>query len=131
MQKFKCEESIGDPMENGVLPVRPKCRRIKAINEKLDDIAKQKDLFNFNVNITKRIETPGRVQSIFFIDESEICGRDYKKNELLSKLLSDSSDQQKPIKMISIVGMGGIGKITLAQMAYNVKDVMNNFKKRM
>lgn len=82
------------------------------------------------MNITKRIETPGRVQSIFFIDESEICGRDYKKNELLSKLLSDSSDQQKPIKMISIVGMGGIGKITLAQMAYNDKDVMNNFKKR-
>lgn len=83
------------------------------------------------MNITKRIETPGRVQRIFFIDESEICGRDYKKNELLSKLLSDSSDQQKPIKMISIVGMGGIGKITLAQMPYNDKDVMNNFKKRM
>ncbi|KAL9463498.1 hypothetical protein AB3S75_001329 [Citrus x aurantiifolia] len=105
--------------------------KIKAINERLDEIAEQKGMFNFNMNVIKSIETPGRVQSVSFIDEDRVCGRDDEKNKLIRKLLSESSEEQKAVQTISVVGMGGIGKTTLAQMAYNDPDVRNHFKIRM
>ncbi|KAH9751836.1 Integrase catalytic domain-containing protein [Citrus sinensis] len=54
--------------------------KIRGINEKLDDIASQKDRLRI-------------------VDE---------KNELLSKLLCESSEQQKGLHVISLIGLGGI-----------------------
>ena len=65
--------------------------KIKEINEKLDDIATRKDRFKF----LESGEKPGGVQSASFIDEEEICGRVSEKNELIRKLLCESSEQQK------------------------------------
>ncbi|TXG68721.1 hypothetical protein EZV62_003656 [Acer yangbiense] len=59
--------------------------KIKEINESLDDIAKEKDRYNFNM--VGSVEQPQKVESISLIDESEIFGRD-KEKDILVRLVA-------------------------------------------
>ncbi|XP_058721539.1 putative disease resistance RPP13-like protein 1 [Vicia villosa] len=64
-------------------------------------------------------------------DESAIYGRDDDKNKLKELLLSeDGCDSENKIGVISIVGMGGLGKSTLAKLLYNDTVVKDTFKVR-
>ncbi|KAH9751819.1 hypothetical protein KPL71_014452 [Citrus sinensis] len=101
--------------------------KIREISEKLDDIARKKDSFKFVENVSNNVRKPERVRTTSLIDEGEVFGRVDEKSELLSKLLGESSEQHPHI--ISLVGFGGIGKTTLAQLAYNNDEVKRNFEK--
>ncbi|XP_024039272.1 disease resistance protein RGA2-like [Citrus clementina] len=103
--------------------------KIREISKRLDDIARQKDSFKFVENVSNNVKKPERVRTTSLIDERKVFGRDDEKNKLLSKLLCESSEQQEGLHVISLVGLGGIGKTTLAQLAYNNDEVKRNFEK--
>ncbi|KAL7234429.1 hypothetical protein ACSBR1_017932 [Camellia fascicularis] len=60
------------------------------------------------------------------IREPRIYGRDDEKKKIIDFLLSNESSDSK-VGVIPIVGMGGIGKTTLAQMVYNDEVVKKHF----
>ncbi|KAL5569275.1 hypothetical protein UlMin_025850 [Ulmus minor] len=102
--------------------------RIKELNERLDHIAIEKNRYQF-------VENPIAIEHVqrettSFKDISEVYGRDVEKKIVIDKLLCESSKAQKSFEVIPIVGMGGIGKTTLAQFVYNDKVVINHFNPR-
>ncbi|KAG8494697.1 hypothetical protein CXB51_012311 [Gossypium anomalum] len=100
---------------------------IRDLNKRFQAIAIEKDMFSFELN--RGSGESERPVTTSFIDVSEIYGRDQEKNTIIRALLFENS-QQQGLPIISVVGMGGIGKTTLAQLAYNDQEVKAFFEKR-
>ncbi|XP_021830892.1 disease resistance protein RGA2-like, partial [Prunus avium] len=76
-------------------------------------------------------QRPGMRESVSCVDYSKIYGRDDEKEQLVKLLLSSETSQDGYATCIPITGIGGIGKTTLAQLAYHDERVSQHFDSRM
>nr|XP_027075629.1 putative disease resistance protein RGA3 [Coffea arabica] len=62
------------------------------------------------------------------IVRSDVRGRDEDESEIVMKLLTESESDR--ISVISVTGMGGLGKTTLAKAVFNTPQFDNHFDKK-
>ena len=82
--------------------------KIKQLNETLDKILKERVMLGINLNRQRGVDE--RPPTTSFVDESDIIGRDKYRDDLVSNLLGKGSQEERNPHVISLVGMGGIGK---------------------
>ncbi|XP_026417169.1 disease resistance protein RGA2-like [Papaver somniferum] len=116
--------------------------KIEDINRKLDEIASDKDKFQLQVTSgsicsahNQTIKPWNRVTSSF-VDELKIVGRENEKLDIVKMLMtihtssSVSFRHEEKVPVVSIVGMGGIGKTALAQLVFKDDTIEKSFELR-
>ncbi|KAL7616323.1 hypothetical protein Lser_V15G03603 [Lactuca serriola] len=101
--------------------------KLDEITAKLHDLVDQKNDLGLNVNIERSNIREKPLEQTSLVDESKIMGRKGDKKALMGKLLGNEGCDQN-VSIVSIVGMGGIGKTTLAKLIYNEKKVKDHFE---
>ncbi|KAG1333933.1 putative disease resistance protein RGA1 [Cocos nucifera] len=114
-------------LNNSIIFHHKIARKVKEIRERLDQISEERAKFH----LTERSipERPLERETYSFVIESEIYGRDHDKEEVINFLLY--VDTIKDVSVLPIVGLGGVGKTTLAQLVYNDRRIEEQFELRM
>ncbi|XP_034703943.1 putative disease resistance RPP13-like protein 1 [Vitis riparia] len=140
-EALRCEIEAADSQPGGIYQVWNKFStrvkapfsnqsmesRVKDMIAKLEDIAEEKEKLGLKEGDGEKLSP--RLPSSSLVDESFVYGRDEIKEEMVKWLLSDkeTATGNNVIDVMSIVGMGGSGKTTLAQLLYNHDRVKEHF----
>ncbi|XP_044500101.1 putative disease resistance protein RGA1 [Mangifera indica] len=104
--------------------------KIKEIKKRLAKIAADKNNFNFIEKISNNHVVQWERETHSFVQVSDVIDRDKDKEKIIELLLRPS-DGHENVSVIPIVGIGGLGKTTLARLVYNDKTVSDYFKLKM
>lgn len=104
-------------------------RKIKNIRKRLDDIFKDAQQFNFRKIEYTRMEVSLRGRETYsYVRQSGVIGRDYDREKVVQNLLEGSGLSNDELFVVTILGIGGLGKTSLAQLVYNDERVKAAFE---
>nr|XP_043627395.1 putative disease resistance protein At3g14460 [Erigeron canadensis] len=103
--------------------------KLDDISTKLQDLVEEKNALGLIVKHETRSNNINRRLQTSMVHEPCIVGRQVEKEALLQRLLAmrDEPSNQN-FTIVPIVGMGGVGKTTLARVLYNEKQVEKHFE---
>ncbi|PRQ48968.1 putative P-loop containing nucleoside triphosphate hydrolase, leucine-rich repeat domain, L [Rosa chinensis] len=113
--------------------------KVKEIRERLVEIDNEKREFAL-LEIAKIVEDHRAPQGMHdnkretdsLVEPSDVIGRDDDKKQIVSYLLNNTDiSSGENVSVISILGLGGLGKTTLAKLVYNDSMVDEKFEMKM
>ncbi|KAL5563208.1 hypothetical protein UlMin_032955 [Ulmus minor] len=124
---LEAEELLLDFTISGARITDAKCA--DKVRKMLNELEKVSDEgLRLNLRESSRVHGQWfRRETSSFVVESEVYGREEDKEKVVELLLSCEANQKRRISGLAIVGMGGLGKTTLAQLAYNDEKVTQRF----
>ncbi|KAL2320759.1 hypothetical protein Fmac_029728 [Flemingia macrophylla] len=110
-------------------------RQIKYLRHKLDKIAADGNKFGLErIDVDHRL-VHRREMTYSYVDASGVIGRENDREEIIKLLMQPhpygDGDGDKSLCVIPIVGIGGLGKTTLAKLVFNDKRVDKLFQLKM
>ncbi|XP_011031366.1 PREDICTED: LOW QUALITY PROTEIN: putative disease resistance protein RGA3 [Populus euphratica] len=100
--------------------------KVKELRQRLDEIVSESEKFHFEVRYEEKAPST-MIREPTTSSEPEIFfGREDEKKKVMSFLLNPN-DEIESVSVISIVGMGGLGKTTFAQSIFNDEQVILHF----
>ncbi|AES96276.1 NB-ARC domain disease resistance protein [Medicago truncatula] len=106
-------------------------KKMKSIRERLNEIAEERSKFHLIEMVKeKRDGVIDWRQTTSIISQPQVFGRDGDRDKMVDILVNGASGFED-LSVYPIVGLGGLGKTTLAQLIFNHESVVKHFDLRM
>ncbi|XP_074287700.1 putative disease resistance protein RGA1 [Silene latifolia] len=102
--------------------------KVKTVNDKLDTIATKSNMFSFKVDFKPKKLTKKETSSCL---SDVIIGREGDVEKIIGVLLGFGNVDRPNVSLLAIMGMGGLGKTTLAKLVYNDPRISEAFQLKM
>ncbi|XP_027920003.1 disease resistance protein RGA2-like [Vigna unguiculata] len=107
-------------------------QQIKDISSRLDKVAADRHKFSLQtIDVDTRV-VHRRDMTHSRVSDSDVIGRKHDKEKIVELLLQQNpNDDDTSISVIPIVGIGGLGKTTLAKFVFNDSRIQEHFPLKM
>ena len=103
--------------------------KVKAMNERLDAIKNAKGFHLDERPVETQVGGYRVRETHSFVRTEEVIGRENDKEEIIKILLDPNVEES--LLILPIVGLGGLGKTTLAQLIFNDNEIQNSFEQKL
>ncbi|KAG4927835.1 hypothetical protein JHK85_054321 [Glycine max] len=110
-------------------------QQIKDVSKRLDKVAADRHKFGLRIidvdtRVVHRRDMSRMTHSR--VSDSDVIGREHDKEKVIKLLMQQNpNDDDKSLSVIPIVGIGGLGKTTLAKFVFNDKRINECFSLKM